>query len=141
MPTSTSTGYVKDFLTAELSSKALQFLTQEKRRRAAAAPENRAFENLVAHASRKKTQMTNERLRLIGRKEAAAYCGVSPTCFSMWVASHKMPPAISGTRKWDKKAIDAKLDEISGLAAKGGGETELKAWRRRRDERNEERPP
>jgi hypothetical protein len=33
----------------------------------------------------------------------------------MWVASHKMPTAIPGTRKWDKKAIDAKLDEISGL--------------------------
>nr|WP_225039650.1 hypothetical protein [Rhizobium sp. T1473] len=54
--------------------------------------------------------------RLIGRKEAAAYCGISPTCFSMWVASHKMPPAIPGTWKWDRKAIDAKLDEISGLA-------------------------
>jgi hypothetical protein len=33
----------------------------------------------------------------------------------MWVASHKMPPAIPGTRKWDRRAIDAKLDEISGL--------------------------
>ncbi len=53
--------------------------------------------------------------RLIGRKEAAAHCGISPTTFSMWVASHKMPPAIPGTRKWDRKAIDAKLDEISGL--------------------------
>lgn len=57
----------------------------------------------------------NDSPRLIGRKEAAAYCGISPTCFSMWVASHKMPPAIPGTRKWDKRAIDAKLDEISGL--------------------------
>jgi len=26
-----------------------------------------------------------------------------------------MPPAIPGTRKWDKRAIDARLDEISGL--------------------------
>ncbi|WP_234836842.1 helix-turn-helix transcriptional regulator [Sinorhizobium meliloti] len=57
----------------------------------------------------------NDSPRLIGRKEAAAYCGISPTCFSMWVASNKMPPAIPGTRKWDKRAIDAKLDEISGL--------------------------
>lgn len=53
--------------------------------------------------------------RLIGRKEAAAYCGITPSCFSMWVASHKMPAAIPGTRKWDRKAIDARLDEISGL--------------------------
>lgn len=54
--------------------------------------------------------------RLLSRPQAAAYCGISPTCFSMWVASHKMPQAIPGTRKWDKRAIDAKLDEISGLA-------------------------
>lgn len=67
--------------------------------------------------------------RLIGRKEAAAYCGVTPTCFSMWVASHKMPPAIPGTRKWDKKAIDARLDEISGLGA-NDNEDPYEKWMR-----------
>lgn len=56
--------------------------------------------------------------RLIGRKEAAAYCGIGESTFSMWVANHKMPAAIPGTRRWDKAAIDAKLDEISGLAAR-----------------------
>lgn len=55
--------------------------------------------------------------RLIGRNEAAEYCGISPTCFSLWVSTHKMPPAIPGTRMWDKRAIDAKLDEISGLVS------------------------
>ncbi|MGJ7040449.1 helix-turn-helix transcriptional regulator [Shinella sp. BE166] len=54
--------------------------------------------------------------RLIGRKEAAAYLGIAESTFSMWVASGKMPEPILGTRKWDKKAIDARLDEISGLA-------------------------
>ncbi|MCQ1771320.1 hypothetical protein NOI24_08415 [Neorhizobium galegae] len=53
--------------------------------------------------------------RLIGRKEAAAYLGIAESTFSMWVATHKMPQAIFGTRKWDKRAIDARLDEISGL--------------------------
>lgn len=53
--------------------------------------------------------------RLIGRKDAAAYCGVAQSTFSLWVSTYKMPPAVPGTRKWDKKAIDAKLDEISGL--------------------------
>lgn len=77
--------------------------------------------------------------RLIGRAEAAAYCGVTPTCFSMWVASHIMPPAIPGTRKWDRRAIDAKLDEISGLSIKAeSGETGLQKWRRERDKRNED---
>lgn len=79
---------------------------------------------------------TNNSPRLIGRKEAAAYCGISPTCFSMWVASHKMPPAIPGTRKWDKRAIDAKLDEISGLDVRENqAETGLQRWRRERDEK------
>ncbi|MBY5553779.1 hypothetical protein J0664_05790 [Rhizobium leguminosarum] len=56
--------------------------------------------------------------RLIGRKDAAAYCGIGESTFSLWVANHKMPPAIAGTRKWDKRAIDARLDEISGIAIK-----------------------
>lgn len=53
--------------------------------------------------------------RLIGRKEAAAYCGITPTCFSMWVSALKMPKPVAGTRRWDKRAIDARLDELSGL--------------------------
>ncbi|WLR98659.1 helix-turn-helix transcriptional regulator [Shinella sumterensis] len=76
--------------------------------------------------------------RLIGRKEAAAYLGISPTCFSMWVASHKMPPAVPGTRKWDKRAIDAKLDEISGLQVNhNSGQTDLQRWRERRETNSE----
>ncbi len=67
--------------------------------------------------------------RLIGRAEAAAYLGITPSCFSMWVASHKMPPAIQGTRKWDKKAIDAKLDEISGLTV-NDNEDQYEKWMR-----------
>ncbi|MGO7898929.1 helix-turn-helix transcriptional regulator [Rhizobium ruizarguesonis] len=53
--------------------------------------------------------------RLMGRKEAALYLGIAESTFSLWVSTHKMPPCIPGTRKWDKRAIDAKLDEISGL--------------------------
>ncbi|NRQ15590.1 hypothetical protein [Ensifer sesbaniae] len=87
--------------------------------------------------------------RLIGRKEAAAYCGIGESTFSLWVATHKMPPAVPGTRKWDKRAIDAKLDEISGLGSSaepedaydkwmrehGEQETDLQKWRRERDGR------
>ncbi|MBY5614136.1 helix-turn-helix transcriptional regulator [Rhizobium leguminosarum] len=54
--------------------------------------------------------------RLIGRREAAEYCGIADSTFSLWVSTHKMPPCIPGTRKWDKRAIDAKLDEIGGLS-------------------------
>ncbi|MBY3268377.1 helix-turn-helix domain-containing protein [Rhizobium laguerreae] len=53
--------------------------------------------------------------RLIGRKQAADYLGIAESTFSLWVSTHKMPPSIPGTRKWDRRAIDAKLDDISGL--------------------------
>ncbi|MBX5179914.1 hypothetical protein HJB77_27220 [Rhizobium lentis] len=83
--------------------------------------------------------------RLMGRKEAAEYCGIAESTFSLWVATYKMPPAIPGTRKWDRRAIDAKLDEISGLTVtqtedtyakwmrENSGETDLQKWRRERD--------
>lgn len=83
--------------------------------------------------------------RLIGRKEAAAYCGIAESTFSMWVASGKMPTTIPGTRKWDKRAIDAKLNEISGLGGSDAEdvfdkwerenpqETDLQRWKRDRD--------
>ncbi|PCD66843.1 hypothetical protein [Rhizobium phaseoli] len=83
--------------------------------------------------------------RLVGRKEAALYLAIAESTFSLWVATHKMPPCIPGTRKWDKRAIDAKLDEISGLGVapaedrytrwmrENSGETDLQKWRRERD--------
>ena len=67
--------------------------------------------------------------RLIGRKEAAAYCGIGESTFSLWVSTDKMPSAVPGTRKWDKRAIDARLDEISGLDVKPV-ETSDEAWER-----------
>ncbi|MDP9732209.1 UNVERIFIED_ORG: hypothetical protein QE446_003834 [Rhizobium sp. SORGH_AS260] len=83
--------------------------------------------------------------RLIGRKEAAAYLGIAESTFSMWVATHKMPPTIPGTRKWDKRAIDTKLDEISGLTTLHdtnvfGELDELEEWREQQKQRDKHRP-
>lgn len=75
--------------------------------------------------------MNDNRPRLIGRKEAAAYLGIGESTFSLWVSTHKMPPAIAGTRKWDRHAIDAKLDEISGLLPNSEPiEDEFEKWER-----------
>lgn len=63
----------------------------------------------------------SESPRLIGRKEAAAYCGDSPSSFSAWVSAGKMPPPIPGTRKWDKKAIDAHLNQVGVGVVRAGG--------------------
>lgn len=73
----------------------------------------------------------DNRPRLLGRREAAAYLGIGESTFSLWVSTHKMPAAIAGTRKWDKKAIDAKLDAISGLdVANDNQEDEFEKWER-----------
>jgi hypothetical protein len=71
--------------------------------------------------------------RLMGCKEAAEYCGIAPGTFSLWVATHKRPPAVPGTRKWDRKAIDAKLDEISGLTTEQQEDPHDKWMRENRD--------
>lgn len=58
----------------------------------------------------------NDNQRLLSRQEASAYCGVSVATFSGWVSAGHMPKPLFGSRRWDRKAIDARLDEASGLA-------------------------
>lgn len=78
--------------------------------------------------------------RLIGRREAADYLGIGMSTFSLWVSTHKMPQAVPGTRKWDRRAIDDKLDQISGIgAANDNVEDEIQKWRRERDARKAQR--
>jgi len=57
--------------------------------------------------------------RGMSREQAAAYAGCeSLSAFNHWVRRGIMPKAIPGTRKWDRKAIDAALDRRSGLDSK-----------------------
>lgn len=53
--------------------------------------------------------------RLISRSEAAQYCGLTTSGFSDWVKRGVLPTPIPGTNRWDRRAIDARLDRISGL--------------------------
>ena len=55
--------------------------------------------------------------RLMTRAEAAAYCGFRPSAFSAHVASGNLPPAIATLRRWDRAALDAHFDKLSGIAA------------------------
>jgi hypothetical protein len=66
--------------------------------------------------------------RLLNRQQAAEYCNISPSAFSNWVRSGKLPPSLPGTTRWDLKAIDFALDAMSGLqqqelSALDGGQT------------------
>ena len=58
----------------------------------------------------------NDNQRLLSRKDAAAYCGVSVATFSAWVTAGFMPKPLFASKRWDKKAIDAAIDKESGLA-------------------------
>src|SRR6516165_1908011 len=54
--------------------------------------------------------------RGISKQEAAAYAGCDTlSAFSDWIRRGIMPGPIPGTHKWDRKAIDAALDRLSGL--------------------------
>lgn len=77
--------------------------------------------------------------RLTGRKEAAAYCGIAESTFSLWVAKGKAPPTVPGTRKWDRHAIDALLNAFSGLD-EPSSDTAQTVRRRPRDEEHVDRP-
>lgn len=53
--------------------------------------------------------------RLLSRAEAAAYCGFKPSAFSAHVSAGRLPGPLAGLKKWDRAAIDAYLDKISGI--------------------------
>jgi hypothetical protein len=74
--------------------------------------------------------------RLLNRQQAAAYCNLSPTTFSSWVGSGKLPPPLPGTSRWDLKAIDFALDAMSGLQPKQESSA-LDEWRANRAHRSE----
>ncbi|RXG86138.1 hypothetical protein EAS62_37850 [Bradyrhizobium zhanjiangense] len=69
--------------------------------------------------------------RGISKKQAAAYAGCeSLSAFNEWVRRGIMPKPIPGTRKWDRKAIDAALDRLSGLQPKIEAQlTPYDAWK------------
>ncbi|MBX5239364.1 AlpA family transcriptional regulator [Rhizobium sp. NLR22b] len=73
--------------------------------------------------------------RLIGRKEAAEYCGISPSCFSMWVARGIMPPTLPGTRRWDRRAIDAMMSALGGIDEPNAidDRSAIRKWRDRKE--------
>lgn len=57
--------------------------------------------------------------RGLSKEDAAAYAGCeSMSSFNDWIRRGIMPGPIPGTHKWDRKAIDAALDRLSGLEVK-----------------------
>jgi hypothetical protein len=54
--------------------------------------------------------------RGLSKEDAAAYTGCDTlSAFNDWIRRGIVPGPIPGTHKWDRKAIDAALDRLSGL--------------------------
>jgi hypothetical protein len=54
--------------------------------------------------------------RGLPKEQAAAYAGCETlSAFNNWIRRGIMPGPIPGTHRWDRKAIDAALDRLSGL--------------------------
>lgn len=79
--------------------------------------------------------MTDDAPRLMTREQAAAYCGVTYSCFGTWIWKGIIPPALPGTRRWDRRAIDQALDKQSGIKpVEDEKESEVDRWFREYEE-------
>lgn len=59
--------------------------------------------------------------RLLTTRQVAAYLGFANTkSVADLVKSGAIPAPLVGTKKWDRHAIDAALDRLSGLARQTG---------------------
>ena len=67
--------------------------------------------------------------------EAATYAGCrTAAAFRDWVRRGIMPRPLRGTHRYDRKAIDAALDRLSGLSPATTGVSEYRAWKERRED-------
>jgi hypothetical protein len=69
--------------------------------------------------------------RVLSKEQAAAYAGCETlSALNDWVRRGIVPGPIPGTRKWDRKAIDAALDRLTGLQRKIEAQTSpYDAWK------------
>lgn len=72
--------------------------------------------------------------RCLTLQQAADYCALTPGGFAAWQKQGLVPGPIPGTKRWDRKALDAALDKASGLGeARARSEDPWDAWERERD--------
>ncbi len=70
--------------------------------------------------------------RLLSKSEAAEYCNLSGTQFSEWIKLGRISPAIPGTHRWDRVALDRDIDRLSGITTTSNVSA-LEAWKAMKD--------
>jgi predicted DNA-binding transcriptional regulator AlpA len=53
--------------------------------------------------------------RLMTVADVAAYTKLSEQSVQRWVAQGRLPKPLKDTQRWDRRAIDAHLDRLSGI--------------------------
>jgi hypothetical protein len=77
--------------------------------------------------------------RLLTKSEAAAYLKLKPSQFTNWIKDGRISPAIPGTHRWDRVALDRDIDRLSGIKTESAVVSELDAWRQRKNARRTQR--
>lgn len=54
-------------------------------------------------------------------EDAVAYCGCGVDPFDTWINKGIVPGVIPGMQRWDRKAIDVRLDRASGIQSEASG--------------------
>jgi hypothetical protein len=69
--------------------------------------------------------------RGLSRRVAAEYCGLAPSTFDARVADGSLPPPVfpGRCRVWDRVALDAAMNALSGLADPSSNAAEDEALR------------
>lgn len=73
--------------------------------------------------------------RCLTAAEAATYCGLTVSGFRSRVARGLLPGPLPQSTRWDRNAIDAALDQQSGLAQTEVARTAYDRWKERRANR------
>lgn len=123
----------KMFLNAEIPC-AGRYRSHERRNLNGLASE-KAMENQINEL---KPVVAHIEPRLFTRPHAAAYCQCSLATFDSWVRRGLLPLPLPGTRRWDRRAIDAALDRASDLQSAAPDHADgspLTEWRARRNAR------
>lgn len=66
------------------------------------------------------------------RREAASYCGLSPSTFSKYVSTGILPSATFPGKRYDRALLDQRLNALSSITEVRQQLSPLEEWRRKR---------